>query len=136
MDIQLISVDPITKLATVTMQPKTVTGIMKLMQVVVLSLLTVPGKDALDPDKGGGLPELIGMNISVNDSTEIFSEVATRVAKTQAEVIASQVGLDLIPSEKLKEIQIVSLDQSQAIDEVAVRLRIINELRQTSDVVV
>lgn len=135
-DIQLIDVDTETRLVRFVLKPKKLTGISKLIQIVVLSLLNVPGRDVLDPDKGGGLPSLVGNNIDPNDATEIFAEVVQRVKKSQAEIIAAQVGLDEEPEEKLQELQIVEIKQGANIDEIFVRIRVINEAGRTSDIVV
>lgn len=135
-DIQMIDVDQITRRVSFKMTSKTITGISKLIQIVVLSLMTVPGRDVLDPEKGGGLPAMIGMNIDPNDSTEIYAEIAQRIKKTQKEVIDAQLGIDDDPEEKLQELQIVSIVKGESIDEVLVRLRIINEAGRASDIVV
>src|SRR5262249_27114815 len=113
-----------------------VTGISKLIQIVVLSLLNVAGKDVLDPDKGGGLPALLGYNFSVDDTTELFGEVVQCVKKTQSEVIAAQVGLNEDPEERLQELQIVEIKQGTNADEILVRIRIINEAGRTADIMV
>lgn len=135
-DLQLIDVDEITRVVSFGIKPKKVTGISKLIQIVVLSLLNVPGRDVLDPDKGGGLPALIGYNIDLNDSTEIFAEVVQRVKKTHSEVVAAQIGLDEEPEEKLQELQIVEIKQGTNADELFVRIRIVNEAGRTADIVV
>lgn len=134
-DIQVIDVHPQTRVVSFVIKPKKLTGISKLIQLVVLSLLNVPGQDVLDPDRGGGLPSLLGSNISPNDSTEIFADVVQRVKKSQREIIDAQIGLNDDPEEKLQEIQIVSIDNGN-IDEIFIRLRIVNELGRATDIVV
>lgn len=134
-DIQVIDIDQASRRVYFALRPKKVTGISKLIQVVVLSLLTVPGRDVLDPDKGGGLPALVGSNIDPNDSTEIFGEVVQRVKKSQKEIIEAQVGLNEDPEERLQELQIVSITQGASADEVFVKIRVINEAGRTADVV-
>lgn len=135
-DIQLIDFDPETRKVFFVLKPKKISGISKLIQVVVLSLLTVPGRDALDPEKGGGLPAMIGQNIDPNDSTEVFGEIVRRLRKSESEIIDSQIGLNEEPEEKLRELQIVSLDRGGSIDEILVRIRVVNEAGQASDIVV
>ena len=135
-DIQIIDVHPTTRVVSFVMKAKKITGISKLIQIVVLSLLNVPGQDVLDPDLGGGLPSLIGSNINPNDSTEIFADVVQRIKKCQREVIDAQIGLNEDPEEKLQELQIVSIDNGTNLDEIFVRIRVINELGRTTDIVV
>lgn len=135
MDIQLIDLDKDRKIFFV-LRAKELKGISKLIQIVVLSLLNVPGQDILDPEKGGGIPTMIGSNIDPNDSTEVFGEIAQRVKKTELEIVNDQIGLDDAPEEKLRQIQIVSIENGENIDEVFVRLRLINEAGQATDIVV
>lgn len=136
MDIQVIDVDPDTKKVFFKIYAKKVTGIYKLIQIVVLSLLNVPGRDILDPEKGGGLPSLIGSNIDANDSTEVYADIAQRVAKTETEIITDQIGLNDAPSEKLKELKIIEIKQGEQINEILLRLRVINQEGRASDIVV
>ena len=135
MDIQLIDLDKDRKIFFV-LRAKELKGISKLIQIVVLSLLNVPGQDILDPEKGGGIPTMIGSNIDPNDSTEVFGEIAQRVKKTELEIVNDQIGLDDAPEEKLRQIQIVSIENGENIDEVFVRLRLINEAGQAREIVV
>jgi hypothetical protein len=136
MDIQLINIDPTTREITFKMQPKVVSGILKLTQTVVLSLLNITGQDILDPELGGGIPELIGFNFGEGDLDEIRAEITRRVRKSETEVIEQQIGLDVPPSERLEEIRIVGIDEGDAIDSILIRLRILNELGQQQDVVI
>lgn len=137
MDIQVIDVDPITRKVSFGIKPKKVTGISKLIQVVVLSLMNIPGKDVLDPDKGGGLPAMIGSNIDPNDSTELYGEIARRVRKSETEIVADQVGLGDSPSEKLAELQIIDIRRSEVnMDEIFVRIRVINQEGRATDIMV
>lgn len=136
MEIRLIEIDPLTRRVSLRLQPKVVTGVLKLAQIVIISLLNIPGKDILDPTSGGGIPELIGFNISTDDMLEITSELTRRIRKTETEVLSKQIGLTITASERLKEIRILLIEPGASDDEVLVRLRIINELGQQLDVVV
>ena len=135
MDVAVMQVDPVTGRISFGMSPVPLKGATKLVQIVVLSLLNVPGKDILDPLSGGGLPELVGTNIDATDTTEILAEVARRVKKSQSEIIASQVGLNIPDEERLKEIQIVSITPGETIDEVLITFRVINEAGRVTDLV-
>lgn len=135
MDIQLVAIDPLTKMASLKVSPKTVKGLTKLIQIVVLSLLNTPGKDILDPERGGGIPEMIGMNIDPGDLSEVLSEVTRRVKKSEAEIIKDQIGLELPADERLREIKIANVGHGTLSTEVLVRIRVVNELGQQSDVV-
>jgi hypothetical protein len=136
MDIQVIDVEPGTNKVFFVIKAKKLTGIYKLIQIVVLSLLNTPGKDVLDMDKGAGFPSLAGSNIDPNDSTEIFADIAQRVRKSESEIIADQIGVDDPASEKLSELQIIDITEGATADEIFVRLRIINQEGRASDIVV
>jgi hypothetical protein len=112
-----------------------ISGLDLLIQVVVLSLLNVPGRDILDPVEGGGIPELIGLNID-DDTSEITAEVSRRVAKSQDEILAAQTGLDLDEEEKVRTIELISVDPGNQIDEIFVKLRVVNEAGRQADIVV
>lgn len=135
MDIQLIDLDVNNRIFFV-LKAKKLKGVSKLVQIVVLSLLNVPGGDVFDPEKGGGIPSMVSLNIDPNDSTEIFGEIAQRVKKSKTEIITDQIGLDDAPEEKLSDIQIISIENGEDIDEVFVRLRVLNEAGQATDIVV
>lgn len=135
MDISLLKIDGITRKVTLEVGSKTVSGLTKLLQIVVLSLLNNPGRDILDPDRGAGIRDMIGSNFDPTDLNEILGELTRRIRKTEKEILADQVGLNAQPSEKLREIKIISVAPGDALDEIAARIRIINELGQQSDVV-
>lgn len=135
-DIKVIQVDPSSRKVSFRVSSLPISGIDLLIQVVILSLLNVPGQDVLDLNDGGGFPEMIGMNIDATDTTEVAAEISRRVRKSQTEIIAAQTGLNLLPQEKLKELFISSIKPGENIDEVLVTIRIINEAGQLTDVVV
>lgn len=136
MDISLIQIDEETKRVSLKMGSKPVTGLTKLVQIVVLSLLNSPGRDILNPDKGAGIPDMIGMNIDPTDLSEVLNELTERIKKSEKEIIQDQIGLNAAASEKLRELRIISVSPGEDLGEVVARIRIINELGQQSDVVI
>ena len=135
MDIQLISIDPLTRVASLKLSSKFVSGIHKLIQIVILSLLNTPGRDLLDPDRGAGIPEMIGMNYDSSNMVEILGEITRRVKISEKEIMTDQIGLNLPPAEKLQELKVISVSPGATLGEVKARIRIINELGQQSEVV-
>lgn len=135
-DIQFIDVDPDTRVVKFILKPKKVRGISKLIQIIVYSLLNTPGRDVLDPDKGGGMLDLLNSNIDPNDSNEVFADVVRRIKKSESEIIKDQIGVNDPPEEKLSELQIVDLQRGEQIDEISVRIRVVNQAGQASDIVV
>lgn len=136
MDISLIYINPDTNVVSLKLSNKIVTGISKLIQIVILSLLNTPGQDILDPDMGGGLPDMLGMNIDPNDYSEVLAELTRRIKKTEKEVLYNQIGSTSDSSEKLREVSIISVGPGASAGEIYAKIRIINELGQYSDVVI
>ena len=136
MEILLILIDPNTRRVSFKIQPKIASGITKLTQIVLLSFLNIPGQDVLDPELGGGIPELLGFNFGPDEQNEIVSEVTRRIRKSEAEILSQQIGMTIPASERLKEVQIIGIDEGDGIDAIFLRLRIVNELGQQQDVVV
>ena len=135
-DIRIIKVDSETGRITFDVSSTPISGSELLTQIVILSLLNTPGQDILDPDLGGGIPEMIGMNIDATDSTEIIAEVSRRIKKTQTEIINAQAGLNLDGEQKLRELYIGGISQGETIDEVLVNIRVVNEAGRITDIVV
>ena len=136
MDISLIVVDPETNVVSFKLSPKPIKGLGKIVQVVVLSLMNVPGKDILDTEAGGGLPEMISMNFDPGDYGDILGELTRRIKKTESELLANQVGSNSPPSEMLREIRILNVGPGESVDEIYAKIRVVNELGQQSDVVI
>ena len=136
MDITLIVVDPETNVVSFKLSPKPIKGLGKIVQLVVLSLMTVPGKDVFEPEAGGGLPEMISMNFDPGDYGDILGELTRRIKKTESELLANQVGSNSPPAEKLRELKILSVGPGASIDEIYAKIRVVNELGQQSDVVI
>jgi len=131
-DIQQIYIDPITRKVIFKTVARVITGIDELIQVVVLSVINSPGKDPLDYERGGGLAELIGYNIT--DMAELYAEVARRVTFTEREIIERQAGTNIEAEAKLKNINLLEVTEGDTIDEIFVKLEIINELGRTAKI--
>lgn len=134
-DLTCIYIDPITSKASLRLASKPVTGINKLIQLVILTLMTSPGSDLLDNKDGAGMLDLPSMNIDPNDLSELYAEVSRKVSLAQAEILKYQIGMDVSAEEKLKSISIISLEVVDS-DEVALQLRIENEVGRAQTVVV
>lgn len=135
-DIQLIEVDPVTRRVSFGIRPATLSGISKLIQIVVLSLMNSPGRDVLDPSKGAGFPSLIGLGFDPSDDTELFAELARLVRKAEKEIAEDQLALQATSEERLREIQIMSMTRPEdQPDEVLIRLRVVNEVGRAADIV-
>lgn len=134
-DLQVIDVDPNTRKVFFVIKAKQIKGISKLVQIVVLSLMNSPERDVLDPELGSGVTDMIGTNIDPNNSTEAFGDIAQAIKKIETEIINAQIGVNDPAEEKLANIQIMGMENGDA-DEILVKLRVINQSGQISDVVV
>lgn len=134
-DLSVLYIDPETKRVSFQMSSRSVSGIDLLVQIVVLALFSSPDTDLLDPQDGGGLEDLISMNIDENDTSEIYAEIARRVSSAQDQIIRNQIGLDISAEEKLRRISIVSVERAD-LDEVKLKLSVENEVGRTRDIVV
>ncbi len=132
-DIKIVYRNKVTGILTIGMprHAEFVTGVSKLVQIVVLELLTSPGRDIIDPNDGGNLRSLIGSNINYDDESEVFTEIKMLIftaeenikkrqisaSRPANEQLASLTLLDVVPNEDeaLLEIsiQVTSLDQQQ-----------------------
>lgn len=135
-DIQVIKVNPTNRRVSLSLSHKKAEGISALIQIVVLSLLNTPGKDVLNPGDGAGLPAMIGKNFDPNDVEEIQAEVIERVGKAKDEIIDYQIGLDIDQEERLRDIEVMGVEEGEQIDEVLVNLRVINAAGRINDIVV
>jgi hypothetical protein len=135
-DIQIIQIDPKTNVVRFEISNKIVTGVTKLAQLFLIDLLDSPGFDVLFPEDGGGIPTLIGSNIDINDSREIFAEITRRIRKTENEIKQQQIGLNAPDDERLRDARIISIRQQPGDPlSIAVAIRITNEAGRQLDLV-
>lgn len=130
-DIKVINIDPVTRVVTLGMSspPEKVSGLMKLVQVVVLALLNSPGRSGMYPHDGSGIPSMIGQfNLSASDSTQALAEISEKVEKVKDEIIAHQAPLVFEDqSERLVDFSAVSVEQGTNIDTAVVKFKVISE---------
>lgn len=138
-EFQVIYTDPATRRVTIKppMPPRIITGIDKLIQIVVLALFNDPGRNVFDPGQGSGLLALIGANMNPNDPTEVIALVTERIEKIKEEILENQNSIiNEDPTERLSDIQVLSVETGTQIDEVAVKLRLISEAGNSTTIVI
>jgi hypothetical protein len=117
--------------------PERVSGKNKLIQIVILALLNDPGRDVNYPERGSGLPSLIGSNIDFNDPTEVLADVSERIEKIRDEIIDAQSTLkNETPSERLQDLILINVDVGDNIDDVMVKIRVVSEAGDEIDLTV
>ena len=130
-DYKVISIDPVTREVTIKppATPTKVSGLEKLVQVVVLALINRPGRSAMYPTSGAGMHDFIGQyNMAVNDPSETLGAVMERVEKIKEEILEYQNSLtNEDPSERLKDFTALSVEQGTQIDQVVVKFRLVSE---------
>jgi len=117
--------------------PQKASGMALLLQIVLLALFTTPGRNVFNPERGGGIMDLVGSNIDPDDDTEIIADITQRLEKIKAEIISSQSILVEEPSSsKLRDLQVVRIERGTNIDELMVKFRIISEAGETFQMIV
>jgi len=138
-DFKVYTRDPITGQVTLEVPnpPQKISGLDKLVQVVILALLNDPGRSAFYPTNGSGIPSLVGSNISSEDQTEVLAEISSKVDKIEEEILDSQSDLENEdPSERLREIIVLNAETGVNIDEVLLELRVVSESGEEINLVV
>lgn len=73
-------------------------GLERLVQLFCKILIQTPGSDRFDPNKGGGLLSLIGLNVSKRDTKLLQASVVGAVGRTKEQILAAQAKNRRIPS--------------------------------------
>lgn len=137
-DFKVISIDRFTRRVTLIppFPPRAITGIEKLIQTVVLAILSTPGRNMFYVEQGSGLMSLIGDNFDPSDPSEMLSRISERVEKIREEIIENQNGLENEnASERLADLQVASADTGVQIGEINVKLRLISEAGDQTSIV-
>ncbi len=122
---------------TLPVPPEKASGMDKLIQVVYFAILNDPGRSAFNPQDGSGLQSLLGSNISSDDSTEVLAEVSEKIDKIEEEILEAQIELeDEDPSARLRELIVVNIDTGVNIDEILLKLKVISEAGDESNIVI
>ena len=87
------------------------TGVMRLVQTFVRMLMRTPGSNLFHPNLGGGLPRLIGTNVTAR----LAADVAIAVTEVRRQIIAAQSPYSGIPApERLLSAEVVSVTEDAA----------------------
>lgn len=137
MDLQITNIDPETGVVSlgIPVVPRKLTGLSKLAQIVTLQILKNPGQDVLTPTEGTGFRSMIGQYNFVT-TEEIRGAVVQRIRFVESQILASQLPGVGTPSERLKELKLQDMAFDETTRELLVRIRILNESGQDTDVIV
>lgn len=107
--------------------PRAVTGIHKLAQFVTKLLFTTQGSDSFDPDYGSGLLFLLRDSRSLEEMGDLKAQVATHIRDVRRQVIASQTNLNLPASERLQDLQLISVEFDNATLAIVISVKLASE---------
>jgi hypothetical protein len=137
-DLKVLIQDPNTGALTLGLSrpPEYVSGIDKLVQIVVLEILNNGGRSIFRPGAGGGLRALLGTNTDYDDVSELFSDVQVTLARVEENIKRAQVTTSRPPSERLSQLQIVDIVPDEPNLAVEVYLGVVNEEQDLAQAVV
>lgn len=137
-DLKVLIQDPTTGALTlgVPRPPEYVSGIDKLVQIVVLELLNNGGRSIFRPGAGGGIRALLGTNVDYDDVSELFSDVQLTLSRVEDSIKQAQTSTSRPPSERLSQLQIVDIVPDESNLAVEVYLGVVNEQDELADAVV
>lgn len=139
MDYKVTTYDPTTGIMTfgIPAVPKILTGLDKLVQIVVLSFLSNPGKNILTPNEGSGFRADIGQyNVTDPSGSDIKALAIQRTSAVQLEVISRQDPNSGTPDERLKSLILRDFAYDSDTSTALLRVQIIAESGATTDVLV
>lgn len=126
-DIKIVYRDENTGVLTIGIPrpPEYVEGIEKLVQIVVIELLTSSGRDIIDPNDGGNLRSLIGTNINYDDESEIFTEIKMLVSLAETNIKKRQVSVARKSNEQLASLTLTDVvpNEDQGLLEIFIRVQ-------------
>jgi len=105
---------------------RSVTGLMSLIQLFTKWILQSPGSDIFNPERGGGLQELVGQVTSTKRMDSVLGTVSRAVQNTVTQIRTAQIrASNLALDERLLAADVVDLQvyekQMEAVVKVGVR---------------
>jgi hypothetical protein len=108
---------------------KEASGIQKLLQLFIKWMLQSPGSDMFNPERGGGLQDLVGNVATGRQMGPVLATVTRAVQNTVSQMRNSQLQFPQLPlSERLLSAEVISLDVFEA--QMQARLKV--ELRSVA----
>lgn len=117
-----------------TRTPLAKTGIFKLIQLAILTLLKTPGRDIISPTSGGGLKRLLAKPVGPSLVGDLRGEISVAVSSTEDQLITEQVGARLPPEERLRSFVLVSAEFNYADTAWDIVVRLVSEAGGAADV--
>ena len=106
---------------------RTVSGLMKLVQLFVKWMLQSPGSDMFNPERGGGMQELVGKIQTSRTMDSIASTISRSVKNTVTQIRAVQVNVQGLPlNERLLSAEVTDLQVFEKQMESRVKVNILS----------
>ena len=111
---------------TMGINPQILSGLNKLTQIVLITLLTTSGTDKFDPNSGGNLLRLLGTPVDPTNLSDITSAVTVIINDTQTQILSEQEDINLPSNERLNRIDLLGVNLSADL-ELEVDIAIVND---------
>lgn len=106
---------------------RTVTGILKLVQLYTKWLLQSPGSDIFNPNRGGGVQELIGQVVSSHRIEHLLSALTRAVQTTTNQIRTAQSNSTNLPlDERLLEATLLGINKLDERMEIRARVHLVS----------
>ena len=100
-------------------------GILKLLQLYVKWLLQNPGSDIFNPDRGGGVQEIVGRLMDMDKMDVVLSALTQSITRTNNQIKAAQAKSTGLPSdERLLDATLLGITRSPNLLEARARVRL------------
>jgi hypothetical protein len=110
--------------------PPIVTGLTKLVQLVVVTLMTDADSDKFD-GYGVGLMRILGSNINAGNITEVKSAITHMVIDTERQLLAEQNSGSYPLTERLDRIDLLDIKINDK-QELEIEIAVINENNESA----
>ena len=106
---------------------RTISGLMKLIQLFVKWMLQSPGSDMFNPERGGGMQELVGKIQTSRTMDSVASTISQSVKNTVTQIRAAQVNVQGLPlNERLLSAEVTDLQVFEKQMESRVKINILS----------
>ena len=108
-------------------KPKAIDGVLKLTQLFTKWILQSPGSDVFNPERGGGLQDLVGRLVSTNKVDPVLGALTNSVDKTATEIRRAQLAVGRLPlSERLLAATLIDVNVAAPLMEARAKVKIDN----------
>lgn len=92
-----------------------VEGILKLVQLFTKWLLTSPGSDLFNQDRGGGMQQIVGQVATTKDMQPVFASITQAISRTVTQIRSAQINVPNLPiNERLLNARLIDLNVFEA----------------------